>query len=167
MRFVIVFLPYMYMVVSYGIFKSSKIARKKKLVYPIIAIIGVIWLVSSINQAAVPNYREYPEFSDYLKKDDIREGIWVSNPAFMVESDRKADELVYYPLYSSRKIDALKKRVSEAEHILIDTCDLLPCPPSDKECKGKTAEFFGVLKKDFKLYYHGKENGCEKFIFRR
>ncbi len=167
-RFVLVFLPYMYMVMSCGIFEVFRLIKKRKyMIYLAIAVIGVVWMSQEINQAKVPVYKEYPEFSEYMVRDDVKKGIWVSNPLFIVDSNKKADELIYYPVYNSGRIDKLKLRLAEAGHILIDTCDILPCPPRDVLCEGKTNEFLDYVKKDFEMFYYKKENGCEQFIFRR
>ena len=158
MRFILTFLPYMCLVTSHGIFKVMK---KKK----IVIVLGVIWLVLVVNQIKVPNYEEYREFRDYLGNDDVKTNIWISNPIFIVNTNKKADELIYYPLYNSKKIDQLKNNLNKAGHILINTCDILPCPPEDTYCPEKTSAFISHLKDNFRTIYHKKENNCEEFIF--
>lgn len=166
-RFILVFLPYMYLIMSYGIFGISNLIKKKKSIFYLVIILGGIgWLIQETAQIGIPMYREYPEFSGYLKISDVKNGIWISNPIFIVDSDKKTDELIYYPLYNSKKISELTKRLSKAKHILIDTCDILPCPPADKNCPNKTNDFLDHLKNNFKTVYHKKENNCEQFIFK-
>lgn len=165
-RFIIVFLPYMYLVVCHGIFKIFNLVKKKKRwVYLVISIIGIFWLSSEVNQIKIPSFKEYPKFTDYMSMDNVENGIWISNPIFIVNSNKKADELIYYPLYNSKKIETLKEKLPQANHILMDTCDILPCPPEDNECPAKTTEFLSYLKENFRTIYYKKENGCEEFIF--
>jgi len=165
MRFTIVFLPYLYLITSYGIFKSLSSINKKKITYTVITIIGIIWLTQQTIQITTPQYQEYPEFGNYLEKDEVKNNIWVTNPIFIVNSNKKADELIYYPLYNSKKIGLLKEKLPKAEHILIDTCDILPCPPEDVDCNEKTTEFLNTIKKDFQTFHYKKERNCEEFIF--
>ncbi len=168
MRFILVFLPYMCLVMSYGIFKSLNLVRKrKKLFYLVVIIAGIVLLVQISSQIKVPMYKEYREFIDYVEKDDVKEGIWISNPVFIVNSDKKADELIYYPLYNPKRIDLLKGELVKANHILIVTCDILPCPVADKSCYDETGRFLEIMKKDFEAFYYKKEDSCEQFIFRR
>jgi len=166
MRFILVFLPYMCLVMSYGIFKCLNLV-KKRLIYLVVIIVGIVLLVQISSQIKVPMYKEYKEFIDYLEEDEVEEGIWISNPVFIVNSDKKADELIYYPLYNSKRINVLKEKLPKVKHILIDTCDILPCPAADKNCYDETGRFLEITKKDFETFYYKKENRCEQFIFRR
>lgn len=166
-RFILVFLPYIYLITSCGIFKTINITKKKKTIVHLIGIVTIIILLIQItSQTKIPKYEEYPEFTNYLKINDIKDGIWISNPLFIINTNKKADELIYYPLYNSKKIDILKEKLPKAKHILIRTCDILPCPPTDKNCPNKTINFLDSLKKDFKIVHYKKENSCEQFIFR-
>jgi len=168
MRFILVFLPYIYLVMSYGIFESFSLIKKKKgLFYLAIMFIGIIWLTQNINQIRIPVYKEYPEFISYLEMDNVKDGIWINNPIFIVNSNKKADELIYYPLYNSKKIDGLKERLTEAKHVLINTCDILPCPEDDKDCTKNTINLINHLKENFKTIHYKKEDNCEQFIFSR
>jgi len=165
LRFVITFLPYMYLVASYGIFRTINMIKKKKhLTLLIVSIISIVFLASITSQIKIPTYKEYPEFTDYLKTNN-KSSIWISNPLFISQSNIKADELVYYPLYNSKKIENLKEKLPQAEHILINTCDILPCPQTDKNCQSKTNDLINYLKNNFKTTYYKKENNCEEFIF--
>jgi len=167
-RFILILLPYMYLIMSYGIFKvSNLIKRKKTLLYLSIILAGIIWLIQTTNQIKIPNFKEYPQFTSYIEKDNVKEGIWISNPLFIVNSNKKADELIYYPLYNSKKIDILKEKFPKASHILINTCDILPCPPEDKTCPEKTIAFLNYLKNNFETIHYKKESNCEQFILRK
>ncbi len=168
MRFILVFLPYIYLIVSYGIFKSLNLIKKeKRLFYSAIALIGIIWLGQVTPQIKIPFFKEYPNFRSYIETNNIKDGLWISNPIFTLNSNKKPDELIYYPLYNSKKIDSLKDRLPKANHILIDTCDILPCPPEDRDCTNKTNHFLNYLKNNFKTIHHKKENNCEQFIFEK
>jgi len=166
MRFTLVFLPYMYLISSYGLTKTlNSIKKRKNVFYITITIIGIIWLIQTVNQIEAPPYAEYPEFTNYIAREDIKDGLWISNPVFIANSNKKADELIYYPLYNSKKITKLKEKFPKANHILIDTCDILPCPEEDKDCNKETKDLLDSLKRDFTTVHNKKELNCEQFIF--
>ena len=104
---------------------------------------------------------------EIAKDNNAEKGIWITNPLFIVNTNKKAEELIYYPLYNSKKIDQLKEKLPKAEHILIDTCDILPCPETDKTCNEKTSNLINSIKKDFTTIHHKKEGNCEQFIFKK
>jgi hypothetical protein len=104
-------------------------------------------------------------FHNYIGNKGIVGGLWISNPAFIAYSDNKADELIYYPLYNSEKIDFLVDNVDNAEHVLLNTCDLLPCPSPDIACNRKHNAFIDLLKEKFVLVSNTKHAQCEYYIF--
>ncbi|MBW2988920.1 glycosyltransferase family 39 protein [Candidatus Woesearchaeota archaeon] len=165
-RFALTFLPYLYLISAYGAVKMFKKAgRRKNTVFILAIMVSALIMQSSIGMR-FPNFKEYPEFKEYIKN-EAKDGIWISNPIFISESDKKADEIIYYPIYNSDKITQLKSRLGGAKAILIDSCDILPCPPSDVLCLGKTSELLSMLKEDFKEEYNKKEGDCEGLIFSR
>ena len=168
MRFVIVFLPYMHLITAYGISQSLILEKhRKKVFYSLIALIILIPLTQTFGRITPPNYKEYPQFTDYLNKNEVNSGIWITNPVFMVSSNKKTDELIYYPLFDSKRISELNKNLKEAKHILIDTCDILPCPQNDKECEEKAINFLNSIKSDFDVVYNRKGGVCEQIILAR
>ncbi len=64
------------------------------------------------------------------------------------------------------KIDNLIKNLGNAEYILINTCDLLPCPHSDGSCSQKHNDFINLLKNRFNLEHYSEYGSCEYYIFR-
>lgn len=162
-RFMLVFLPYLYLIAAYGITKTIKINSKKKL-YLLIIMIFIISLAQTLPQLKTPSYQEYNEFTSYIKNTDGN--IWISNPIFISKSNKKAEELMYYPIFNSKRIDELNK-LPQASNILIDTCDILPCPPSDKKCNKKAQLLITLLKKEFNTILQEKKGSCEKFIFKK
>ena len=85
-------------------------------------------------------------------------------PAFIAYSDLKADELIYFPIYGSERIDELSKDLANAKHILLNTCDV-PCPPWDNTCAQKNIEFIDLLKEEFTLNSNINFGQCEYLIF--
>jgi len=150
---------------SYGILIIFDFLKKRKgIIFAVVILLGGAWFIQTTAQIKTPIYEEYPEFGDYLQMNDV-DGIWISNPIFIVDSDKKPDKLIYYPLYNSRKIDDLTSKISEAEHILIDTCDILPCPSNDKDCDKKTENLLRYMKDNLQTIHHKSKGSCEEFIF--
>ena len=106
-------------------------------------------------------------FYEYAKSPEIDAGLWISNPSFILLADKRADELIYYPLYNSTKAIELRKRIQSAKHILINTCDLLPCPPWDDSCYPETENMIKEFRQKFELAHYEKSGGCEYSIFRQ
>ena len=104
-------------------------------------------------------------FYNYIENEKIGNGLWISNPSFIAYSNAKADELIYYPLYNSEKIDSLIANIDNAEHVLINTCDILPCPPDDNTCSKKHDDFIDLLKNRFSLKLYNEFGSCKHYIF--
>ncbi|MBU1946203.1 MAG: glycosyltransferase family 39 protein [Nanoarchaeota archaeon] len=167
-RFMVAFLPYLYIITAASIFACIKPLKKKKiLLYSIIFLITVAWLIREIPQITAPSFKEYPEFQNYLNNKETSGNIWISSPIFIANSDKKAEEPIYYPLYNTKKIAQLKTRINQADHILLNTCDILPCPKTDKECEKETTIWINSIKEELKTVYSQKEKECEYFIFQK
>ena len=104
-------------------------------------------------------------FYDFMENNDIKDGLWISNPSFIVYGNARAEELVYHPLYNANKIDKLQESIDDAKYILINTCDILPCPPYENSCMEKHGDFLRLLKEKFYLHYNEKSGNCEHYIF--
>ena len=164
MRLLIPALPFLYILTSYGIIYFSNLFKKNKSV--ILWLLLVIFLVSSIPNLEFNRYEDNLDiFYDYVSTVKIENGLWISNPAFIAFSDLKADELVYFPIYGSERIDELTNNLDNAKHILLNTCDI-PCPPWDNTCTKKNIEFFDLLKEEFILNSNINFGQCEYFIFK-
>jgi hypothetical protein len=153
------------MITAYGIIKTLNTLKNKKILYTIMIFLTLIWVISEITQIKIPNYKEYDEFQDYIEKIPQNENIWITNPIFIVNSNKKPEELIYYPIYNSKKIDKLKENIEKANHILIDTCDILPCQAYDEKCNEKNKELFKILKEKLSTSYKEEKYGCKQLIF--
>src|SRR3989338_3872097 len=164
MRFLIFLFPLLYILASYGIIKFSEYFSKYgKTALFLIIIIGVFHVAP---QLRLDNYDDQLDpFYDFMENKDVKKGLWISNPSFIAHTDAKADELIYYPLYNTDKIIYLSTKISNAKHILINSCDILPCPPYEKECNEEHEKFIALLAKNFKTELNEKHDGCNYYIF--
>src|SRR3989338_7799166 len=115
-------------------------------------LIGILHIAP---QLRLNNYDDKLDvFYDFMENKDIKEGLWISNPSFIAYNDAKADELIYYPLYNIEKIKNLKEKIksgkNQAKYFLINSCDIMPCPPYEEPCAREHEKFIATLIKNFK-----------------
>ena len=166
-RFMITFLPVLYILTGFSFFYLiSKIKNKKFRNY----LIGLVILFVAINwsvQFKIDNGPAYYRYMrGYLQNPDIKGGIWVSNPVFAVDSDYKIDNIIYYPTFNHDKFINLKNNLNNAENILVNTCDL-HCEPYNEFCKDDKKELIKLLKNSFNEVFYRKEGSCESYIFKK
>ena len=164
MRLLITALPFLYILTSYGLLYFVSFFKKNKNL--LLSLLLIIFFILTIPKLKFDRYEDNLDlFYDYIDNEKIMGGLWISNPAFIAYSDAKADELIYYPLYNSEKIDFLIDNIDNAEHVLLNTCDLLPCPSPDIACNRKHNAFIDLLKEKFVLVSNTKHAQCEYYIF--
>jgi len=163
-RFAIVFFPYLYLITSYGIFYIINRIKNKKLALVILFLGVFFWLLNVTPQFKVYTFNEnYLPYFKYLESVDVSEGIWITNPLYIVESDKKA-ELIYYPTFDTKRAKEMQKLILKAKHVLFNHCDIL-CPPWDNRCPAEKEKFISILKNSFQEVYNKKSGECEYNIF--
>ncbi|MEK6949693.1 MAG: glycosyltransferase family 39 protein [Nanoarchaeota archaeon] len=164
MRFLIFLLPLLYILTSYGIIKFLEyFGRYEKIAFYLLIIIGILHIAP---QLRLNNYDDKLNvFYDFMENKDIKSGLWISNPSFIAYNDAKADELIYYPLYNTEKIKNLKEKINQAKYIMINSCDIMPCPPYEEACAREHEEFIALLIKNFKAELNEKRGNCNYYIF--
>ena len=164
MRLLIPALPFLFILAGYGLVCFAGLFKKNKT--PVLSLLLLAFFVLNTANLGFDGYEDSLDiFYDYIGNEEISNGLWISNPAFIAYSDEKAEELIYYPLYSSGKIDELAEKVNSAKHILINSCDILPCPPYDNFCDEKHIDFVNFLKERFDAQMHEIHGTCEYYIF--
>jgi len=164
MRFLLSIFPFLYILTSYGIVKFSSLFKKNKnILLLLILIMGILQVVPQLRL----NYYDdkLDSFYNFVQSNNIKEGLWISNPSFIVNTNLKADELIYFPLYDVNRMKELQSKVGEAEYILINTCDILPCPPYEETCNQEHDNFINLLKEKFNTYLSDKVGECNYYIF--
>lgn len=164
MRFLIQVLPLLYILTAYGIVVFSDLFKKYgNIAIFLMLIIGAFQVAPQLRSN---NYDDKLDtFYSFMEANGIKSGIWISNPSFIAYTDAKADELIYYPLYNTNKIKELEKNVDKARNVLINTCDILPCPPDESLCSQEHSNFINLLKNKLNVYYYEKIGECEHYIF--
>ncbi len=172
MRLLIPVFPLLYILTAYGIAKFSglfdkfRFFKRHKNIIPFLII--AIAAFQIMPQLRLNNYDDkldpFYNFMDAIDMKDSK-GLWISNPSFIAYNNAKADELIYYPLYNTKKITELQKKSDGARHVLINTCDILPCPPDETQCGKEHSNFINLLKNKLDVYFYEKLGECEHYIF--
>ncbi|MBL7055232.1 glycosyltransferase family 39 protein [Candidatus Woesearchaeota archaeon] len=166
-RFIIVFLPYLCIIASYGIFNVFSKIKNKKLVFYFFLLVFLFWFIQTSYQIK-NNYdneikvNEFAVFQDYLK--NVYGNIWISNPGFAANSDKKINELMYYPTFNRERFINLRNTIIDAENVLVNTCDFY-CEPYNEFCEEDKKELIKILKNNFDEIFYKKEWVCESYIF--
>jgi len=162
MRIALMFLPYVSILASFGIVRLFQKIRHRKVVYLLIIAVFAVQAIFQY-QAEHINVQVVP-FQEYIAENPIGDGLWISNPIYIVSSDQKADELIYYSTTNAERISELMNQLPDARHILINTCDI-PCQPWDDACPSELESFIGRLKERFTLVYYDTFFDCRHYIF--
>jgi hypothetical protein len=150
LRILLPLLPFLFMLTAYGLLElfSWKYA----------ALFLAIWFVVTVPQL---HFNTYDDHLDFFYTANVSEKAWISNPSFIINKNVLAEPL-YYPLYNSEKIQELLAKRHEAKTILLNSCDVLPCP--DDACIADHALFLETLKKEFAVRTLAYKN-CDYYIF--
>lgn len=165
MRFLITILPFLYMATSAGLaYFISYLKRCEG--YKVAAFLLIAFGLVPLANSKFDRYDDKLDpFYDYIKETNVRDGIWISNPSFIAFSGKKADELIYLPVYNSDKAKQLQKDAHKAKLVLLNTCDILPCHPTDNGCLSETERLLKAFNESLQLAYSGENEGCSYYIF--
>jgi 4-amino-4-deoxy-L-arabinose transferase-like glycosyltransferase len=164
MRLMIMSLPLLLMVSSYGLVQFSLRFKKKSNI--IIAILLLAFMIQAIPQLRFnTNDDPFDIFYNYIDNSNIKGELWISNPAFIAYSDYKA-ELLYYPKMDLNMLDILEVDIVDAESILVNTCDIA-CQPSDPICEANVRQFIESMKENFELVSSDNFWDCELYVFEK
>jgi len=91
MRFIILALPYLYIITSYSLFHIyDKIKRKNILNNFFLVIVFLIFilqffsLIFALESNDIQQENKYSYFQNYLENKEIKGNIWITNPKFSV-----------------------------------------------------------------------------------
>ena len=158
LRYVISALPYLYLVSAYALIEVYDHIKKYRA-----AAMAVYVLIASLAFFEYRQFRNisFPErkldvFQEYIEqnKDAIKGPIWVSNPTYLVYSDLKAAELIYYPVFNAERARALQERLGEADLILLHGGDFPCAPQGDTACLEQKGRLIDKIGEDFYAYRH-------------
>ena len=159
MRFLIILLPYMYLLASYVLIHFAEL--KKFMPVLICSLLFFSAIKTSSNLASESGKaNQYAVLQGLLEKSNG--SIWVSSPIIAAESDKRISRLIYYPFFG-RDLKELMKESEKADFIFIDMCDL-GCRPSDAKCGDSKKEIISFFRQKFKEAY-SRQGECPQFAF--
>jgi asparagine N-glycosylation enzyme membrane subunit Stt3 len=162
-RFLISLLPYLFLAAAYGIVKLTDMALVKKARIPAIALLLLAFLIVAFPQYKAWSKSEiYEPYYEYLNSLEENEGIWITNPLYILETNKKA-ELIYYWTFDAERARQLQGEMSGAKHILLNECDI-PCQPWNDGCPEEKQKFISMIQKNFEQIYYKENSGCDYYI---
>lgn len=171
MRFMIVILPFLYLLTSYCLARTYSKIRNKRLALGAFSVMIIAWLMISLlslaDAAAYSSQRDDKGllyFQDYLKNNEGN--IWITNPLYALYSDGKIEGLLYF--YSSEKLTGfVGKNKDKVDTILFNSCDI-PCPPEEMDSLcGESRKALDAVISNFEQIYEKEINSCKYQIFRK
>ncbi len=162
MRLLISLLPFLALLTAYGIYSLLETVHRKKIVYILLII---FWIGYTIPQLQFNTYDDHLDFFYAAVADAPQEGLWISNPSMIAYTDRTAG-LIYFPLYNTEKIHELEQKMIDAQMILLNSCDILPCPSADISCNAAHAAFIELLQQHFETTT-GSYGECSYYLFKQ
>ncbi|MBI5072851.1 glycosyltransferase family 39 protein, partial [Candidatus Woesearchaeota archaeon] len=135
MRILIPLIPFFSVSIGICITRIYDVLEKTQKIM-LCAFLSIIFLVWTLPQLHGNTYEDHLDFF-YEKMQSVSENatLWISNPAFIAHTNQKASELIYYPLYNTEKMQDMEKKIPQKNVVLINSCDLLPCPEVDVGCQ--------------------------------
>jgi len=171
MRFMLVILPFLYLLASYCLAKIYIRIKHKRFALVFFCVLIAIWInmtFISFKDIVLYKYQRDDQgflyFQNYLK--NSKENVWITNPLYALYSDGKIDGLLYF--YSSDNlINFIGKNKGNVEIILFNSCDV-PCPPAelDSLCN-ESRKILQNVQSKLKKAYEKEINSCKYEIYRK
>ncbi|MBI2655797.1 glycosyltransferase family 39 protein [Candidatus Woesearchaeota archaeon] len=168
MRFLIILMPYMYILVSSSIVSVSE-KFKNNFYKNMFAVLIVLSLMFSSYNTYLLYQQESAKQNPYAELEirftDANGVIWTSNPVIAASSSKKI-ELMYYPFFSVNKKNEIIGSIPNADFVFLDLCDL-GCRHGDAGCEKEKDSLLWSLKKKLKTDYSSENDGCGQYVFRK
>ncbi|HII68751.1 TPA: hypothetical protein HA270_02670 [Candidatus Woesearchaeota archaeon] len=168
-RFATQLLPYLSILSAHGItIAYSTIQKRGAAKISFVVVIFIFWIPVADDILLVRGHQQdYSAYWEYIhEKGNITDGLWISNPLYMLEGEAKADRLMYYPRLDSERIETLTQEIPQAKTVFISLCDM-PCPPNDFSCPAKKKGLLESLKESAKAIREIGEEPCRGYIIER
>lgn len=165
MRFLIMLLPYTYLLVSYALFYfiSQKKIFKNAAIYLIVVLLFLSAIrISMFLQSEAGKTDKYDALQ--AKLEEAKGNIWISSPVIAAESNKKISRLIYHPVFW-QDLDEMLLESRKADFIFIDTCDF-GCRPFDEGCENNKKEMMTFFKQNFNEVY-SRQGDCSQFAFKK
>ncbi len=159
-------LPYLYLLLAQGIgiikqqLDKTMSIRIRQLFMTVLVIVFAVQLNTVVHMRFPKN--EWSVFQKYIAahKEDLKGNLWISSPKMLVFSNLKPQEQMYHPIFSHRKAQQLRSKLSGADIILFNSYDLPCVPKGDPQCEEGKTRLMEEIKRKFKSeFYEEDPNG--------
>ncbi len=172
-RLLLIVLPYFALTSSYGIIKLGQLLRLKsgKVRTIMATLLILLCLPIQITSWTKINYdfkEPNPELVNYLKDNPqlAKTLIWSSSPRYLLWGG-KAEELIYYPIFTQQRIKELREKLRKEEpYLIIISSQDMWCLPQDEKCEAEKKSFIQELEENQKFItvYNKTEKGAYQLI---
>ena len=170
MRFIIVIMPFLYLIMAYCILQIYNKISYKKFTFGLFFIVIILWLLTVFSsfKEDIASYElqknnyGFIYFQDYLIEN--RGNLWITNPLYALYSNNRINGLIYF--YSSKNlIKFVNENKDKVDIVLFNNCDI-PCPPADLDplCAESRKILYNALS-NLKKIYDKEINNCRYQIF--
>ncbi|MBN2454842.1 glycosyltransferase family 39 protein [Candidatus Woesearchaeota archaeon] len=166
-RYAFLFLPFLYILAARGFYAISR-NKRRTVRYALVVLIAIQLAYSGAQafqafQARNADYERWDGFSDYLNG-EITGEVWSSTPFAALSADKKIDELIYYPVFDSKRIEELAEKLDNAQYIFLNECDI-PCTREYPDCPERRENFLQMVKGNFTAVLIEKEKDCGMTVY--
>jgi len=170
-RYILVYLPFLLILTSFGISHITKKLNNKNfhIIILIILIISGFLSISYYTENETTQNKIITDYHKFLQGKQTKAEVWSSNPMtalYTKEQTRK----IYYPFYNSTRAKYfyyyLTNNSDNIEYVMLDNCGGgIICPTYDPECQEYTNYYIEYLNSTFKLEYNQQYGRCWHYVF--
>lgn len=166
-RYVIVFLPYLFIAASYGFFEVKKRAAGHSYgtvlsVVLIILAAGVFGSLLFRDADRIKYIEDSSQFEKNLSRIDFGRGpVFSTTPIVGIYSDARILPIYYSLTYAQNNFEAIH---NAAGFVVFNTCDF-PCQAGDARCPQEISKLVSDIKENSMTVYYMKDANCEYYVF--
>lgn len=166
-RYIIIFLPYLFIVASYGFFELQKryngTAHKKLVSVALFIVVAAVFgnlLLKDVDR--IKYIEEQPAFEKNMSQIDFGKGpVFSTTPRVGVYSDALIKPIYYSLTYAQNNYEAIHNSTG---FVVFNTCDF-PCQESDSQCPREIKKLVNSISRNGKIIYYSKDSACEYYFF--
>lgn len=164
MRILIPLLPFFTICIGMAVTQLNNLLKKpqKIVLCVLLMLIFILWVFPQLHGNTYEDHLDF--FYEKIQNIPENASLWISNPAFIAKTAQKA-ELLYYPLYDTDKIKDIEEKITPQDIVMINSCDLLPCPKQDASCQQEHNHFMELLQREYKTEINQTQGSCEYYVF--
>ncbi|VVB61381.1 Dolichyl-phosphate-mannose-protein mannosyltransferase [uncultured archaeon] len=169
-RYVIIFLPYMFIISSFGFFEIKRRLGNYSpygKAYSLVSLIIVAGILGGllIQDAGGARYVEgIPAFYRNISTVDFGKGpVFSTTPGVGIYSDAQIKPIYYSLTYAQNNYEAMH---NSSGFVVFNTCDF-PCQDGDTICPRQINSLVDGIKNNSKTIYYAKEGDCEHYILEK